>query len=474
MKHFPARFAVVWLTVILFTGCTYHGKIHRDIYHHKDFKNKIDARVMVVSDKFYPKKVMIDRHGQYRYTLSDGLPNVVADALGTLFTEVEVNKYENRKDYDYIAEIDYHAHIHTGPSYWEHEQVMLSYYTWEPALRTTLNLTLRNPSTGYAVARYTHTSYNIVPTYRTDTGLFFSRAASLLSVGILTPLEIQLFGSKMRKTMEYSLTYMLRRYILREMDEDRINFARTHDTEKTNTRVDAQFIPFMQATVYITSDSAIGSGFFISPDGYIITNAHVVEKNRDVGVILYDKRNILDKTLPTASAPADTIRNKVRFARVLKINKKRDLALLKMEGENFPWLELETNRKAYTTGRKVVAIGAPRDIEWSVSQGIISATRDNNGVDTIQTDTAINGGNSGGPLVDLQTGKVVGVNSWAQISDPDLLSLQRGTEGLNFAISAFEVTRTLGITQPVDPDTVSRPDGITAADISQAEQNYVE
>ena len=141
-------------------------------------------------------------------------------------------------------------------------------------------------------------------------------------------------------------------------------------------------------------------------------------------------------------------------ARVLKRNKTRDLALLKVEGENFPWLELETNRQAYQTGKAVVAIGAPRSIEWSVAQGILSATRDQNGVDTLQTDTAINGGNSGGPLIDLQTGKVIGVNSWMQISNPDVVSLQRGTHGLNFAISAFEVTRTLGISQPINPDTL--------------------
>ena len=222
------------------------------------------------------------------------------------------------------------------------------------------------------------------------------------------------------------------------------------------------------------SDDGLGSGFFISPDGYIVTNAHVVGKNRDVGVILYDNRNVMDKTKPTDDPKTDTIRNKVAFARVLKVNKKRDLALLKMEGENYPWLEMETNRKAYATGRKVVAIGAPRGIEWTTTEGIISALHDDNGRDTIQTDAAINGGNSGGPLIDLQTGKVIGVNSWMQISNPDIVSLRRGTHGLNFAISAFEVQRTLGVKQPIDADNFPHPTDDIQLRLHPEPQNYVE
>ncbi len=475
MKKFPLHLFVMLFTATLFSlpGCTYHGKIHRGIYSHKDFEEKINARVMVVSDKYYPDIVTVDNLGQYTYRISDGLPVAVADALANLFTEVDVNEYRFRQNYDFIAEIDYAAHIHVGPSRWEHPQVMLSYYTWEPTLTTSLRLTIRNPKTGYAVARYEDRTYDIVPTYRTDVGLWFSRAGAILTLGLLSPLDIQVFGSKMRRTLERGIDRSLHKNIMPDMKDDRINFTREHETEKTNTRVDGRFIPFMQATVYLMTENSLGSGFFISPDGYILTNAHVVDNNRDVGVILYDQRNLMDKTDPKNAPDRDRLRNKVRFARVLKINKKRDLALLKMEGENFPWLELETNRKAYTTGRQVAAIGAPRAIEWSVAEGIISAVRDNNGVDTIQTDTAINGGNSGGPLIDVQTGKVVGINSWGQISNEDIVSLQRGTHGLNFAISAFEAARTLGISQPLNPDHFPHPNDATLPGLSQTRKNYV-
>ena len=439
----------------LLCACTYHGKIHRGIYKHSDFEEKINARVMVVSDKHFPVTFSLeDAQAKYSYRLTDGLPIAVADALATLFTEVEVNEDRYRKNYDYIAEIEYQADIsiHLG-RFLLPNPIWFRYMVY-PKLNSRLVITMRNPHTGYAVARYEEESTSVVPTSETDGWLWTVGFLKGVTLGLLAPLEVQVFGGKLRKVIEKNIAYTLHQKIMPAMADNRLNFTKEHPTEKTNTRVDGAFLPFMKATVYIHAGDSIGSGFFIDPRGYIVTNAHVVGDNRDVSVILYDERQIMDKTDATAFPAQEAFVNKVRFAKVLKRNKTRDLALLKVEGENFPWLELETNRQAYQTGKAVVAIGAPRSIEWSVAQGILSATRDQNGVDTLQTDTAINGGNSGGPLIDLQTGKVIGVNSWMQISNPDVVSLQRGTHGLNFAISAFEVTRTLGISQPINPDTL--------------------
>ena len=473
MKNILPRFICLFLCATLFSGCTYHGKIHHGIYKHRDFKEKIDARVMVVSDKFYPKSVSADLWDIYTYKLNDGLPTAVADALRTLFTEVEVNAYEHRNEYDFIAEIDYEVHLTTGTSKFTFTDVMLPYHSDAPILVTAIKLTMRNPQTGYAVTRYEHNSYQPIQTYHNDPGLFLSHLLTICSLGILYPVDIQVFGAKLRQNMEYGLTRILYRHIMPEMREDRFNFTRTHDTENTNIRVDGNFLPFMKSTVYIISQDGTGSGFFVSPNGYIITNAHVVRHNRDVEVVLYDERAILDKTSPTASPEQDTIRNKMRFARVLKINKKRDLALLKIEGENYPWLELETDRQNYTTGRKVVAIGAPRNIEWSVSEGIISAARDNDGVDTIQTDAAVNHGNSGGPLIDLESGKVIGVNSWKKVPERNLADLSRGIENLNFAISSYEVQRTLGVHQPMREEDYPKPTDSDLQTIPKPYVNYV-
>ena len=435
----------------LVCACTYHGQIRRGIYKQKDFKDKINARVMVVSDKYFPSNYTIDAEDRYIYRLTDGLPVAVADALGTLFTEVEVNQYQYRKEYDFIVEIDYHVQAYMEVKRYVRQGAIFPRYYADPKMKSTLLLTVRNPKTGYAVARYSATQETMLNSARTNGLLWVTGLLRGLTFGILSPIDIQVFGGKLGKQLEKDIADSLSAQIMPHMQEDRINFTQTF-AQQAPVRVDGKFLPFLKATVYIHTDTNVGSGFLIDPLGYIVTNAHVVGKNRDVGVLLYDEQALLDKTDPTQIVMAQTIGNKVRFAKVLKVNKQRDLALLKIEGEKYPYLTLETDRSTYVTGKQVAALGAPRGIEWSVTEGIISAVRDNNGVDTIQTDSAINNGNSGGPLVDLTTGKVVGVNSWKLIADEDLHSLRQGIQGLNFAISGFEVARTLAVTQPVHED----------------------
>ncbi len=442
---------------VILQGCTYHGKIHRGIYKRPDFQEKINARVMVVSDKYYPMTMTLENAHQFNFRMSDGLPVAVADALGTLFTEVDVNEYRYRKNYDYIAEIDYEAKIVFGGAEYHFDYMLSPEFTFTPKLTTLITLTMRNPQTGYAVARYSEKRENFLPRRDSDTGLWLAHFFKIITLGILSPLEYQIFGSKVRKMLEKGIVDTLSKEIMPDMADDRFNFTKEHETEKTNIRVDGKFIPFMQSVVYIYDNSGLGSGFLISPDGYIITNRHVVEDSRDVSVVLYDKRHLLDKTHFSESSTHEKADNKVLFGKVLKTNKKRDLALIKIEGENLPYLELETDRAAYVTGQEVVAIGAPQGIEWTASQGIISAARDTDGVDTIQTDATINHGNSGGPLISLKTGKVVGVNSWG-LKATDARGNSKNIQNLNFAISAFEVQRTLGVTQPVAPDDFLHPD----------------
>ncbi len=446
--NFHRACAFALCAAVLLGGCTYHGKIHRGIYRHSDYQEKVNARVMVVADKFYPETLTVDGSARYSIRLSDGFPVAVADALGTLFTEVDVNEYKYRKNYDYIAELDYKADLLPGRAEVRLQNTLTSQVIFRPFLYTQLTLTMRNPQTGYAVARYNESVYTPLPNADTNAWLWWTRLLRVITLGIFTPLDVQAYGSQIRRMMEKGITDTLRHEIMPQMADSRLNFTKSHETEKTNTRVDGKFIPFMQATVYIHTDDSLGSGFLISPDGYIVTNRHVVGDSRDVSVILYDQRALMDKTDPFLMADPEKTVNKVRFAKVLKTNKTRDLALLKMQGENLPYLELETDRSAYTTGREVAAIGAPKGIEWSVSRGIISAVRDRNGIDVIQTDAAINHGNSGSPLISLQTGRVLGVNTWGRSE----------AESLNFAISAYEVRRTLGVRQPVNPDDFPRPE----------------
>jgi serine protease Do len=156
----------------------------------------------------------------------------------------------------------------------------------------------------------------------------------------------------------------------------------------------------------------LGSGVFISPDGYIVTNNHVVDGATDIRVTMSDKR-ILQAKLVGADAMTD-------------------LAVIKVNGNNFPSVPFGDSTKLHP-GQTVLAFGNPLGFRFTVTRGIVSAlNRPNPDSDRrkpgqfIQTDAAINQGNSGGPLVDAR-GEVVGINTF-------LISPTGGFAGMGFAI----------------------------------------
>jgi len=156
----------------------------------------------------------------------------------------------------------------------------------------------------------------------------------------------------------------------------------------------------------------VGSGFIVSPDGYIVTNAHVVDGAKEVTVRLTDRREFT--------------------AKVIGADKRTDIALIKIDAKgNLPALDL-SNPPAPRQGEWVVAIGSPFGFENSVSAGVVSgvhrALPGGQMTPFIQTDVAVNPGNSGGPLLNA-AGQVVGVNS-------QIYSRSGGYMGLSFAIPA--------------------------------------
>ena len=169
-----------------------------------------------------------------------------------------------------------------------------------------------------------------------------------------------------------------------------------------------------EAVVKIESPSGQGSGFITSPEGYIVTNFHVVEGEIEVDVTLFlESKNGFD--LKT-----------VRKVKVIAVNPQIDLALIKMDPPE--GVELQHvyvgDSEDIEVGQKVYAIGTPIGLERTVSSGIISVTNRTFGGHThFQITTPINPGNSGGPLFNLR-GEVIGVNS----------SGYTGLQGLNFAI----------------------------------------
>lgn len=154
---------------------------------------------------------------------------------------------------------------------------------------------------------------------------------------------------------------------------------------------------------------SLGSGFIISEDGYILTNAHVVNSADEITVKLSDKREFR--------------------AEIIGADRKTDIALLKIEASNLPQVT-QGDPSKLRVGEWVVAIGSPFGFESSVTAGIVSAKgrslAQENYVPFIQTDVAINPGNSGGPLFNMK-GEVVGINS-------QIYSRTGGYMGLSFAI----------------------------------------
>ena len=176
---------------------------------------------------------------------------------------------------------------------------------------------------------------------------------------------------------------------------------------------------------------SVGSGFVIDPDGYIMTNAHVVSGAQRVQIAL--PADNADGTLGTALSS----RMKLVPARIVGITTELDLALLKVEGVKLAPLPLATYSQV-RQGETVFAFGSPMGMRNSLTHGLVSAVARQVDPDSpliyVQTDAPINPGNSGGPLVNIR-GEVVGVNTF-------IVSQSGGNEGLGFAIPSA-TTRTV-------------------------------
>jgi serine protease Do len=152
----------------------------------------------------------------------------------------------------------------------------------------------------------------------------------------------------------------------------------------------------------------IGSGFIVSSDGYVLTNAHVVDDASEVTVKLTDRREFV--------------------AKVIGVDKRSDVALIKIAATGLPTVRFGDSSRL-KPGQWVVAIGSPFGFENSVTAGVVSATArplDENYVPFIQTDAAVNPGNSGGPLFNVD-GQVIGINA-------QIYSRTGGYMGMSFAI----------------------------------------
>jgi len=195
---------------------------------------------------------------------------------------------------------------------------------------------------------------------------------------------------------------------------DTVGYGITGDSERQN----AQFF---------TQERSTGSGVILSGDGFIITNAHVVEGARKIRVRLIG----LEHEERVSGTPST---RGVLEGKLVGLDRLSDLALIKVNQTNLPFLELADSAEL-KQGQVVLAFGSPLGLENSVSMGVVSAVArqldPDNPMIYIQTDAAINPGNSGGPLVDVE-GRVVGINTF-------ILTQSGGSEGIGFAIPSSVV-----------------------------------
>ena len=173
----------------------------------------------------------------------------------------------------------------------------------------------------------------------------------------------------------------------------------------------------VSSIVTVETEGKFGSGVFISDNGYLITNYHVIEGNKPVFVKIDKERKLK--------------------AEIVKSNKDFDLAILKVSINNVKGLSFFDSDKT-SLGEDVYAIGTPLDkkLVQSISKGIISGYREFNGVNFIQSDVSINSGNSGGPMVNVK-GEIIGINT--------LKASGKNVSGIGFSIPSNVVLKMLNI-----------------------------
>jgi len=174
----------------------------------------------------------------------------------------------------------------------------------------------------------------------------------------------------------------------------------------------------------LSRDQSSGSGVILDPEGYILTNAHVVQGARRVQVLLA-------RSLRSTAGGMSILkpRGEIVEAQIVGIDHETDLAVLRISEEELPFLELGDSDEV-KQGQLVLAFGSPFGLENSVTLGVVSSVarqlQPEDPVVYIQTDAPINPGNSGGPLVDAN-GKVMGINTF-------IVSQSGGNEGVGFAV----------------------------------------
>ena len=396
MQYFLIAAAIA--AAIALNGCAWRGDISQNFYPIMAAEYRQELSVGII-DRYPPKPISYGMSVNYKLDLSN-YKYAVARELENHFTNVLILDSPAQKPCD----------LYVVP------KLNLEILQQMNICRGTLGLEFYTPDNKLLTRIETAVLSNAAP----SSTLYNKTVLNQAMLGMMSSSIIEDYGKLITNVSEIAITELLQQAGLKMHNDP---FLTTFDKstavpvdQDSHLKVDSAYAKYLNATVTVITPEGFGSGFFIDNQGKLLTNQHVVKSWPRSVIVMSDG-------------------TKVR-AEVLKTDARRDLALLKIEsGKPQTFLTLGQERD-FKVGAEVIAIGSPRGLDKSVTRGIISQSRSlAHGVKYVQTDAAINSGNSGGPLIDKASGAVVGVNTLSY----------KYSEGLNFAVSVDEVRAFLGM-----------------------------
>lgn len=424
-------FIVAAMTILFGVGgCTYSGTLDKSFHtpsaRHEFDHDKIPLSIAVVDGPALEKMTFTASNGGHgvEIPLGDSIANALQAELAGIFAKSGIVDDTKGDAFDLYVypKVDW---IETG-RHWGSGRL---WYTAK------FEATVESERYHYTVTKFeTEKKIAYVPPGEAIGAQVLLGASMGLLAPVTVPVTTQAVGERAKeligKTISDFVTQFGDAIVDRGQAEDFAIFVRqgidpstasaaTRPAAVTNTsappykRPKSKYDDLLDSVVTIGTAGGFGSGFFATRDGLIVTNRHVVGTEKTVSVRTRD--------------------GGVNLGTVVARNAAKDLALVRIGGGPYTFLHLSDGSHA-GIGNDVIAIGTPEGLDWSVSRGIISAVRQIKSTRLIQTDAAVNHGNSGGPLIELTSGTVVGVNTIGFRKDL--------AEGLNFAVSSEDVRST--------------------------------
>jgi S1-C subfamily serine protease len=414
----------------LIGGCTYNGKLDQSFHTPTPRQSleggRVPLSIAVVHGAALQRSYFVAAANGYAVNIPLGEPLAAAlqAELAGIFAKSGIVEDAGKADYDLYV----YPEVKWIEVYRDRTIGHLRYKAWFGA-------TIRSGRYKYAVSDFETTrTVDYTPPGEAVGAQVLTGASLFLLAPLTVPLTTQAVGGRAKELIGETITEMVHAFgdtlaksgrvrdyaaLLQRGAEPGAPVPAVTMSAAANLppakRAGSKYDAFLDSVVTIRTAGGMGSGFFVSADGLAVTNAHVVEDETSVAVLTRD--------------------GGISMGQVLARDAAKDLALIRVSGGRRTYLRLSDGAHA-GIGNEVIAIGTPEGLDGSVARGIVSAVRRFADARLIQTDTAINHGNSGGPLIDLASGLVIGVNTLGFRKDV--------AEGLNFAVASEEVLALFG------------------------------